>query len=111
MSLMILAAVVLISLLFVVYTLVRYFETVSPLKQAVPQLRASVEAKQRRLGEYEQRIIDLRDLIPREEVRLTSMENWVVQLTQQNDRLKGLQAQKDRAALEKQIAVDREGGS
>ena len=109
MSLMVLAAVVLCSLLFVVYTLVRYFEAVSPLNQAVPQLRTSVEAKRIRLTEYEQRIVDLRELIPREEVRLSRQEIWVQQLTEQNDRLKALQIQKDRAQLEKQIPVGRQG--
>lgn len=110
MTIMVLAAVVLCSLLFVVYTLIRYFEAVSPLKLAVPQLRTGVEAKRVRLAEYEQRIKDLKDLIPREEARLSRMQTWVEQLTQQNDRLKALQVQKDRANLEKQIPVGREGG-
>jgi hypothetical protein len=107
---MLLAVVVLCSLLFVVYTLVRYFEAVSPLKQAVPQLRAELEAKRVRLGEYEQRIADLRDAIPLDEIRLTRMHNWVSQLNQQHDGLKALQSEKDRVALAKQIPVEREAG-
>ncbi len=111
MPLMLLAGVVLCSLLFVVYTLVRYFEAVSPLKQAIPQLRTSVEAKRTRLGGYEQQIVDLREVIPRDEGRLAMMERWVQELNQQNDRLKALAAQRERSELEKQIVVGREGGA
>ena len=61
---MILGGVVLCSLLFLVYVLVRYYETAWPLKQAAPELRRSMEAKRVRLAEYEQQISDLRDAIP-----------------------------------------------
>lgn len=110
MSLIILGIVVLCSLLFVVYTLVGYFETASPLRQALPDLKVATEAKRTRLDEYHQRIENLRESIPRDEVRLTRMEKWVTLLTEQNDRLKALEIERQRAELEKQIAVDREKG-
>lgn len=110
MPIMVLAAGLLCGLLFVVYTLVRYFEAVSPLKQAVPQLRTAVDAKQSRLTEYEQRIKDLKDLIPYEEARLARMQTWVESLTQQNERLKALEAERAQKELEKQIPIEKEDG-
>ena len=98
-----LITVSLCSLLFLVYVLARYFQTASPLKQAVPELRTSTEAKRIRLAEYEQQISDLRDAIPRDETRLSRTEVWIDLLTQQHERLQALQAQRDRSELEKQI--------
>ena len=100
---MILGGVVLCSLLFLVYVLVRYYEAASPLKQAVPELRTSTEAKRVRLAEYEQQISDLRDAIPRDGARLSRTENWIELLTQQHEGLQALQVQRDRSELEKQI--------
>ncbi len=102
---MILGGLVLCSLLFVVYVLVRYFEAISPLKQAIPDLRASIEAKRVRLEEYEQSILDLRDMIPQDEVRMSQMERWIELLKQQYEGLQELEIEKDRVDFEKQIVA------
>ena len=101
MSLAILGGVVLCSLLFIVYTLVQYFETISPLNQAIPDLRISTESKHIRLVEYEQRIGDLKIEIPRSEVRLARMVKWIELLTTQHAGLQTQEIEIQRAKLEK----------
>ena len=101
MSLVILGIAVLCSFLFIVYTLVRYFEAISPMRQAVPELRTSTEAKRIRLAEYEQRIVDLKEEIPRDQIRLTRMESWKQQLVQQHERLQSLEIQRQRTEMRK----------
>ncbi|HAA77043.1 TPA: hypothetical protein DCE37_18180 [Candidatus Latescibacteria bacterium] len=71
----------------------------------------AVEAKHTRLGEYEQRILDLRHLSPRDQVRLSQMENWARVLKEQNDRLRALDTERKKSELKKQIPVDREGAA
>jgi cell division protein FtsL len=101
---MVLGGVVLCGLLFLVSVLVRYFEAAKPLKQAVPELRTSTEAKRIRLAEYEQQISDLRDAIPRDGDRLSRTGNWIELLTQQYKKLQTLQVERDRSEIEKQIS-------
>jgi hypothetical protein len=100
-SLALLGGVVLCSLLFIVYTLVRYFETISPLNQAIPDLRIATEAKHVRLVEYYQRIEELKVEIPRSEVRLGRLEKWIELLTKQHAGLQDQEIEKQRAKLEK----------
>jgi len=100
-SLAILGGVVLCSLLFIVYTLVQYFETISPLNQAIPDLRISTESKHIRLVEYEQRIGDLKIEIPRSEVRLSRMEKWIELLTTQHAGLQTQEIEIQRTKLER----------
>jgi len=100
---MVLGGVVFSSLLFVVYTLVRYFEAASPLTQALPNLRTSMEAKRVQLAEYEQRISDIRDAILQDEANHTRIKEWLRLLKQQNERLQALQVEKERIAFKEQI--------
>lgn len=110
MSLVILGGVVLCSLLFIVYTLVRYFETISPLNQAIPDLRIATEAKYLRLAEYEQRIEELKVEIPLSDVRLARLEKWIELLTKQHTGLQAQDIEKERAKLDKG-STGKAGGS
>ncbi len=110
MSLAILGGVVLCSLLFIVYTLVRYYVTISPLNQAIPDLQISTEAKHLRLAEFKERIEELKDEIPRSDVTLACLEKWIELLTKQHTGLQVQEIEKQRAKLEKD-STGKTGGS
>jgi hypothetical protein len=81
------------------------------MRQAVPELQTAIEAKRIRFAEYEQRISDLKDEIPWDEIRLTRMEKWKQLPLQQQERLKSLEIQRQLTEMGKSIIADGEGGA